>query len=154
MQINHTIVSFSLLIIIKYMIIRLFSAILYLQFVSSPLSICNRFSVFSSGFPDIPRKISAYLQTESSSNANTRIMKGLYKTLNINDLCLKDISSLRKKHHIGLRNGLYWELKSTISHAEMGLIGLRNGQYQKAEWIISDYCMGYIIYRYVPKRAS
>ncbi len=47
-------------------------------------------------------------------------------------------------HHFGLRNGPYWESKSTISHPEMGLNGLRNGQYQKAEFIIPDYDMGYI----------
>ena len=88
----------------------------------SPLSICNRFSDFPSGFPDIPRKISAYLRTESSSNANTRIMKGLYKTLNINDLYFKDISSHRKKHHIGLRNGLFQGAIWCFSAYEIGFI--------------------------------
>ena len=119
----------------------------------SPLSICNRIPVFRSEFPYIPRKISAYLQADFLSVANTRVMRGFHKTLNINDLYLKGISSLCKKHHIGLRNGLYWEMKSTISHPEMGLIALRNGQYQKAEWIISDYDTGYIIRRCRPKWA-
>ncbi len=88
----------------------------------SPLSICNRIPVFRSEFPYIPRKISAYLRTESSSNANTRIMKGLYKTLNINDLYFKDISSHRKKHHIGLRNGLFQGAIWCFSAYEIGFI--------------------------------
>ena len=117
----------------------------------SPLSICNRFSVFPSGFPDIPRKISAYLRPESSSDANTRILKGFYKMLYINDLHLRGISSLCKKHHFGLRNGLYWRPKSTISHPETGFIALRNGQYQKPKHTFSDYVMGYVKRRYYPK---
>ena len=52
------------------------------------LSDCNRISFFSSEFSDIPRKISAYLRTESSSGANTRIMRGFYIVLIINDLYL------------------------------------------------------------------
>ena len=64
--------------------------------------------------------------------------------LNVNGLHLRHIFPHCNMHHFGLRNGPYWESKSTISHPEMGLIGLRNGQYQKAECIIPDYDMGYI----------
>ena len=63
--------------------------------------------------------------------ANTRIIRGLHKTLNINDLCLMDILSSCEKHHFGLRNGPFQGLKSTISQPNMGFIGLRNGLYQK-----------------------
>ena len=94
--------------------------------------IVTGFSVFPSGFPDIPRKISAYLRADSSLGANTRIMRGLCNILNINDLYLKGFLTYCEKHHFGMRNGLFRVLKCTISHPEMGLIGLRNGQYQKA----------------------
>jgi len=49
-------------------------------------------------------------------------MKGLYKTLNINDLYFKDISSHRKKHHIGLRNGLFQGAIWCFSAYEIGFI--------------------------------
>ena len=116
------------------------------------LSDCNRIPVFHSGFPDIPRKISAYLRTESSSDANTRILKGFYKMLYINDLHLRGISSLCKKHHFGLRNGLYWRPKSTISHPEIGFFRLRNGHYQKAKRTFPDYDTGYMKSPYARKR--
>ena len=88
------------------------------------LSDCNRILNFPSEFPDIPRKISAYLRTDFPSDANTRIMRGYYNVLNINDLCLMGILSLCEKAHFGLRNSPFWGLKSTISHCEMGLIAL------------------------------
>ena len=66
------------------------------------LSICNRFSSFLPRFPDIPRKISAYLLTDFFSGANTRKIRGFYKILDINDLYLRDIFSFSKKHHFGL----------------------------------------------------
>ena len=112
------------------------------------LSIYNRISNFAYRFPDIPRKISAYLWAGSSSGANTRIMRGFYNILNINGLCLRSISSYCKKHHFGLRNGLFRVMKSTISHPKMGFIASRNGQYQKAKWIIPDYEIGYIKRRF------
>ena len=115
------------------------------------LSDCNRIPVFHSGFPDIPRKISAYLRAESSSDANTRNMRGFYKMLYVNDLYLRGISSLCEKHHFGLRNGLYWRPKSTISHPETGFIATRNGLFRRAESIFSDYVMGYVERRYYPK---
>ena len=108
------------------------------------LSIYNLISIFPSQFPDIPRKISAYLRTDSSSGANTRKIRGFYNVLNINDLYLKGISSFCNMHRFGLRNGLFRRLKSTISHPEMGFIASRNGQYRKAKCIFSDYDMGYI----------
>ena len=100
------------------------------------LSDCNRILNFPSEFPDIPRKISAYLRTDFPSDANTRNIRGFYNILNINDLCSRRISSHCKKHHFGLRNGPFQRLKSTISHPKMDLIALRNGQYWKVKCII------------------
>ena len=71
--------------------------------------------------------------------------------LNINDLCLVDIFLYCKKHHFVMRNGLFRELKSTISHPKMGLIGLRNGHFQKAKRVILDYVIGYNKRRLTPK---
>ena len=85
-----------------------------------PLSNCNRILIFPFGFSDIPRKISTYLLTDSSSGANTRIIRGFYKILNINDLCLRGILLFCKKHYFGLRNGPFQGPKSTISHHEIG----------------------------------
>ena len=102
-----------------------------------PLSSCNRILIFPPQFSDIPRKISAYLQTDSSSGANTRIIRGFYKILNINDLCLRGILLFCKKHHFGLRNGPYWRPKWAISHpnigfshAEMGSFGKQNESFR------------------------
>ena len=116
------------------------------------LSIYKRIPIFTSGFPDIPRKISAYLRADFPSGANTRQISGFYKILNINDLCLRDILSLCKKHHFGLRNGLFWRPKSTISHPEMGFFRLRNGHYQKAKHTFPDYGIGYMNSPYARKR--
>ena len=118
------------------------------------LSIYNRISIFTPEFPHIPRKISAYLRTDSSSGANTRIMRGFYNILNINGLCLRSISSYCKKHHFGLRNGLFRVMKSTISHPKTGFIASRNGQYRNAERAFSDYDTGYIKRRFRQKQAS
>ena len=84
------------------------------------LSICNRFSSFLPRFPDIPRKISAYLLTDFPSGANTRKIRGFYKILDINDLYSRDISPHCKKHHFGMRNRPFRRLKCTISHPKMG----------------------------------
>ena len=118
------------------------------------LSNCKRFLIFRSKFSTLPRKISAYLRTGSSSGANTRNIRGLHNVLNVSSLCLKDVLSFCKKHHFGLRNGPYQGLKSTISHPKMGLIGLRNGHYQNAILIFSDYVIGYMKTRYGMKRPS
>ena len=108
------------------------------------LSNRKRILIFPPEFPDIPRKISAYLRTDSSSGANTRKIRGFYNVLNINNLCLRGISPLCKKHHFGLQNGPFRRLKSTISHPEMGFIAPRNGQYQKAERTFPVYDIGYM----------
>ena len=118
------------------------------------LSIYNLISFFRYEFPHIPRKISAYLRTELPSRANTRIMRGIYIILIINDLCLKGVSSHCKKHHFGMRNGLYWSAKWCFSSTEMGFIALRNGQYRKAELVFSDYDIGYMESRYTQKWPS
>ena len=92
------------------------------------LSICNRFSSFLPRFPDIPRKISAYLSayllTDFFSGANTRKIRGFYKILDINDLYLRDISPFCKKHHFGMRNRSFRRLKCTILHPKMGYFAL------------------------------
>ena len=116
------------------------------------LSNCNRISVFSSEFPDIPRKISAYLRADFTSDANTRKIRGFYIVLIISDLCLRGVSSHCKKHHFGLRNGLFQGAKWCFSATEIGFIGPWNGQYQKAKWVITDYYIGYIRRRYTPKQ--
>ena len=67
------------------------------------LSDCNRILIFRSEFPDIPRKISEYLRTDSPSGANLRVMRALRKQLNSNNLCLKGIFMHCKKHHFDLQ---------------------------------------------------
>lgn len=84
------------------------------------------------------------MQPDSPSAANTRNIKGYYKILNINNLYLKGVLSSCEKHHFDMRNGLYWRLKWTISHPNIGFIRLQNGQYQNAIFIVLDYVMGYI----------
>ena len=116
------------------------------------LSICKRFSIFRSEFSTIPHKISAYLQSDSSSGANTRKTRCFLNALNVNNLCLKVISTLCNMHHFGMRNGPFQGMKSTISHHEIGFFGLRYGQYQNARLIFSDYVIGYMKTRYGLKR--
>ena len=67
------------------------------------LSNRNLISVFAPEFPDIPRKISEYLRTDSPSGANLRVMRALRKQLNSNNLCLKGIFMHCKKHHFDLQ---------------------------------------------------
>ena len=69
------------------------------------LSNLNQILISPSEFSVLPRKISAYLRVESPSDANTRKIIGFNKILNINDLCLKGISSFCEKHYFVLRNG-------------------------------------------------
>ena len=94
---------------------------------------CKRISVFPSEFPDIPRKISAYLRTDTSSGANMRKIRSFYILLIISDLCLSGISSHCKKHRFGLRNGLFQGAKWCFSASEMGFIASRNGAYCKTK---------------------
>ena len=96
------------------------------------LSNRNRILIFRSEFPILPRKISEYQRTELSSGSNTRKIRGFYKILNSNDLCLRGSFPHCKKHHFGLRNGPFQGPKQAILHPDMGFIGLRNGQYRKA----------------------
>ena len=119
-----------------------------------PLSDCNRILIFPSQFPDIPQKISEYLQTKSPSGANTRIMRGFYNILNTNDLYLKRISSLCEKAHFVMQNGLFQRAKWPISHPNMGFIALRNGPYQNTKRTFPDYDMGYVKIRYCPECPS
>ena len=115
------------------------------------LSDYNLILIFTSEFPDIPRKISEYLRTDFPSGANTRKMRGFHKALNSNDLYLKGILLLCKKHHFGLRNGPFQGAIWFFLASEIGLIALRNGQYQKAVFIFSDYDIGYIKSRFYLK---
>ena len=117
------------------------------------LSICNRFSSFLPRFPDIPRKISAYLLTDFFSGANTRKIRGFYKILDINDLYLRDIFPFCKKHHFGMRNGPFQGLKSTISCPKTGFIGSWNGLNRNVKWMIQDYNTGYMKGPYVRKQS-
>ena len=107
------------------------------------LSNCNRISVFRFQFPDIPRKISAYLRADFTSDANTRKIRGSYIVLIISDLCLRGVSSHCKKHRFGLRNGLFQGAKWCFSAHEMGFIGPWNGQYRNVRIGFSDYIKGY-----------
>ena len=116
------------------------------------LSDWKQILIFPPWFSVIPRKISAYLRTDSSSGANTRIMEGFNNILNINNLRLRDILSLCKKHHSIIRYGPYQGLKCTISYLYMGLIVWWNGQYQNVIRFISDYAIGYMKDLYVKKR--
>ncbi len=59
-----------------------------------------------------------------------------------------------RKHHFGMRNGLYWSAIWCFSAPEMGLIRLRNGQYHKTKRTFSDYDIGYIKGWFNPKQAS
>ena len=115
------------------------------------LSICNRFSFFLPRFPDIPRKISAYLQTDFPSGSNTRKIRGFYKILDIRDLYLRGISSHCKKHHFGLWNRPFRRLKCTISHPKMRYFAPWNGQYWNATWTFLEYVTGYMRRRYCPE---
>ncbi len=112
------------------------------------LSICNRFSIFSPQFTDIPRKISVYLRPYPTSNANTRNIRGFHKPLNSNDLCLIGIFQCCKKHHFGMRNGPFQGAIWCFSAPEMGFIAWWMGQYQNAGRAFSDYDIGYIKRRY------
>ena len=117
------------------------------------LTDCNRILIFTSEFSFLPRKISAYLRTDSSSGVNTQKISGYRNILNINYLCLNGISSLCKKHHFGLRNRPFRRPKSTISHPKMGYFAPRNGQYRKARRAFSDYVSGYVERRNRQKQA-
>ena len=113
--------------------------------------IITGFWFFRLSFLIYPRKISEYLRTKSPSDANTRNMICFYNILNINDLCLKGISSLCEKAHFVMRKGLFQRLKWPISHPNMGFFALRNGQYRNTERTFPDYVMGYIKIRYYTK---
>ena len=117
------------------------------------LTDCNRILIFPLEFPVLPRKISAYLRTDSHSGANTRNIRGFRKILNINNLTSEDVFSLCNIHHFGMRYGLYWSAIWCFSAPEMGLIRLRNGQYQNAVRFISDYVIGYMPKLFGPEQA-
>ena len=109
------------------------------------LSNCKRFLIFRSKFPTLPRKISAYLRTGSSSGANTRNIRGLHKTLNINYLYLRFFSRFAKstisacnKAYIGGRKAPYCTLKWAFLDCEMGNIETQNALFRTMLWGISE----------------
>ncbi len=110
----------------------------------APLSNRNRILIFPSEFSVLPRKISEFFRADSPSAANTRVMRGFYNILNVNNLCLRGISSHCKKHYSGLRNSLFRGLKRTILHPKTGFIASRNGLNRNAECTVPDYVMGYV----------
>ena len=122
----------------------------WVQYVQ--VSNCKRIPVFPPEFSVLPRKISEYLRPDSSSDANSRVMRGLRKTLNANGLCLKDVFPPCDKHRFSLRLSPYQGLKSSISRPQTGLIGTRNGLNRNTKRIIPDYTTGYIIRRFALKQ--
>ena len=117
------------------------------------LSNWKQILIFPPWFPVLPRKISAYLRTDSSSGANTRIMRDFHNMLNVNNLRLKGIFSFCKKHHFSIRNGPFQGLKSTISCPKTGFIGSWNGLNRNVKWMTQDYNTGYMKGPYVRKQS-
>ena len=100
--------------------------------------------LFSSEFSILPLKISEYLRADSPWNANTRIMKIFYKTLNVNELYLRYVFLNFKKHHSDMWLSPFQGPKSIKSHLKIGLIRPWNRLYQKVRWSVSYYIIGYI----------
>ena len=108
------------------------------------LSNCKQILIFRSGFPVLPRKISEYLRADSPSGANSRIIRGWYKTLSVKYLYLITVFSYRNKHHFSMQYCPYQGLKCLISRHDMDLIRPWNGHYQNAGWFVPEYGIGYI----------
>ena len=87
------------------------------------LSIYNRFLIFRPEFPILPRKISEFFCAGSTSDANSRVMKGLRKLLSAKDLHLKTILSSCDKHRFMVRLSPYQGLKRLMSCHDTGLNG-------------------------------
>ena len=108
------------------------------------LSNCKQILIFRSGFPVLPRKISEYLRADSPSGANSRIIRGWYKTLSVRYLYLTTIFSCRNKHHFSMRYCPYQGLKCLISRHDIDKIKPSKGHYQNAGWFVPEYDIGYI----------
>ena len=92
--------------------------------------------IFSSEFSVLPRKISENLQTDSPSDANTRFMRTLHKSLNSNNLFLTSIFSSYNKHRFGLWYCPFQALKRTILHSDKGVIRAWNGLNRNVWWTV------------------
>ena len=79
--------------------------------------------ILGAGFYVIPHKISEYLLTGFSTDANMQKIRGLCKTLNINDLCLKTVFLSCNKQYFSMQLSPYRGLKSTESGTDMDLTG-------------------------------
>ena len=108
------------------------------------LSNCKQILIFRSGFPVLPRKFSEYLRADSPSGANSRIIRGRYKTLSVRHLYLTTVFSCRNKHRFSMRYCPYQGLKCLISRHDMDLTRPWNGHYQNAGWFVPEYGIGYI----------
>ena len=95
-------------------------------------------AIFSSEFSVLPQKSSEYLQADSPSDANSRILSSFYKALNVNDLYSRIIFPSCNKHRFSMRYSPYQGLKRTISHPDTGEIRPSNGHYQNVKRTIPD----------------
>ena len=112
------------------------------------LSNCKQILIFHFEFSVLPRKISAYLLADSLSDANTRIMRGLRKTLSASGLRPTTVFPASDKHRFGTRLSPYQGLKRSISRPRTGLNGPRNRHYRNTGRTFPDYAPGYIRMRY------
>ena len=95
-------------------------------------------AIFSSEFSVLPQKSSEYLRADSSSDANSRILSSIHKTLNVNNLYSRVIFPSCNKHRFSMRYSPYQGLKRTTSRPDTGEIRPSNGHYQNVKRTIPD----------------
>ena len=95
------------------------------------LSNCNRISVFRFQFPDIPRKISAYLRADFTSDANTRKIRGFLYSVDYQWFMFE-------RYFFALQKAPFRLAKWPISGCEMVLFSPWNGLYRTMKWAISE----------------
>ena len=100
-------------------------------------------AVFPSEFSVLPKKINEYLRADSPSDANSRKIRDLRKTLDINNLHPRGIFPLCNKHCFSTWYCPFQRLICAISHHEMGKTGGWNRHYRSARWIIRGCTSGY-----------
>ena len=108
-------------------------------------------AIFSSEFSVLPRKISENLQTDITSDANTRIIRTSHKSLNSNSLCMTFIFSSCNKHSFGLWYCPFQALKCFISHYNMGVTMAWNGLNRNVRKTIRYCKVVYATWRYDQK---
>ena len=108
------------------------------------LSNFKRLAIFSSEFSVLPPKISEFLRADSPSDANTRKIRGLHRTLNISGLHSTAIFSSCNKHRFGMWYCPFQGLKCVISHPKTAETTGSNGHDRNAGWTITDYTTGYV----------